>query len=100
VSVLTDGGISAAIGRLKLVNPPEPQLRRGGDGLFRLAGGATAPADAAVSVVGGALEASNVNVVEEMIAMIELAREFDLHMNLLKNAEGNARQANRLLAVS
>jgi flagellar basal-body rod protein FlgF len=37
---------------------------RGDDGLFRLKDGATAQADPAVTVAGGALEGSNVNPVD------------------------------------
>src|SRR5688500_13012624 len=35
----SEPNISVTIGRIKLVNPPEAQLTRGLDGLFRLAGG-------------------------------------------------------------
>jgi flagellar basal-body rod protein FlgF len=91
-------GTSVA-GRLKLVNPPEGDLERGNDGLFRLRGGATAPADANVKVISGALEGSNVNAVDSMISMISLARQFDMQMKLLQNADGNSRQAAQLLSV-
>ncbi len=93
-------GQSAAVtplGRIKLVNPPEADLSRGDDGLFRLQGGA-APPDAAVRLAPGALEGSNVNVVEAMVTMIGLARQFDLQMRLLGSAEANERQAAQLLA--
>ena len=56
VAVGADGTISTvprtgaknnttSVDQLKLVNPPEQDLRRGGDGLFRLADGNPAPAD-------------------------------------------------------
>jgi flagellar basal-body rod protein FlgF len=88
------------IGRLKLVNPPEQQLFRGDDGVFRLRGGAPAEVDPKVKVQGGALEGSNVNVVEAMVSMISLARQFDMQMKLLQNADGNDRQATQLLSMS
>lgn len=110
VTIAGDGTIStvptgtrpagnATVGRIKLVNPPEAQLERGNDGLFRLRGGAVAPADANVKLISGALEASNVNAVEQMVSMISLARQYDLHMKLLQNAENNARDAAQLLGL-
>jgi flagellar basal-body rod protein FlgF len=110
VAIAKDGTISTidpanpgvpptAIGRLKLVNPPQEDMARGEDGLFRRRDGAVAPEDANVTVAGGALESSNVNVVDAMVNMISLARQFDLHMNMMKNAENNATKAGQLLAL-
>ena len=45
-----------AIGRLKLVNPPEAEMVRGADGLFRLRSGQPAPADQSLQVSSGTLE--------------------------------------------
>ncbi|MDO9193148.1 MAG: flagellar basal body rod protein FlgF, partial [Undibacterium sp.] len=88
------------IGRLKMVNPPEDNLVRGDDGLFKTKDGTPADADAAVSVAGGMLEGSNVNVVESMVSMINLARQFEMQMKLLTNAESNANKASQILALS
>ncbi|MFC3109606.1 flagellar basal-body rod protein FlgF [Undibacterium arcticum] len=103
VSAIPTGGKSNAVnvlGRIKLVNPEEASLERGDDGLFRVKGGGEADADAAVSVVGGALEGSNVNVVDAMVSMINLGRQFEMQMNLLKNAESNASKASQILSMS
>lgn len=103
VSALTPGSVPAEVtvlGRLKLVNPPAKDLVRGDDGLFRQGNGKLANADPDVVVLGGALESSNVNVVEAMVRMISLGRQFDLHMNLLKNAETNAGKASQILSLS
>ena len=88
-----------AVGRIKLVNPDEKLLVRGGDGLFRLANGGSAEADPKVALAAGALEGSNVNVIEEMISMISLARQFDLQMQLLNNAQKTAAQASQILNI-
>jgi flagellar basal-body rod protein FlgF len=93
-------GAAAVLGRLKLVNPPEADLVRGDDGLFRLRDGAAAPADPLVAVVGGGLEGSNVSPVDMMVNMIALARSFDTQMSLMKNAENNAAKATQILALS
>lgn len=99
--ISTDGKpIATALGRIKLVNPPEENIVRGEDGLFRLRDGATADADAGVSMIGGALEGSNVNVVDSMVNMIGLARQFEMHMNMLKNAESNEAKAAQLLSLT
>lgn len=88
-----------SVGRIKLVNPQEKLLVRGGDGLFRLANGGSAEPDPKVALVARTLEGSNVNVVEEMITMISLARQFDLQMQLLNNAQKNAAQASQILNI-
>lgn len=95
----TAPGASTVLGRLKLVNPPTESLVRGDDGLFSVNDGNPAEADANVAVIGGALEGSNVNTVDEMVNMISLARQFELHMSLLKNAESNAAKATEFLAL-
>ncbi|SNS61019.1 flagellar basal-body rod protein FlgF [Noviherbaspirillum humi] len=99
----TSGGRSSTVtvlGRIKLVNPEEANLQRGDDGLFRTRDGNPADADARVRLAGGALENSNVNVVDAMVNMITLSRQFEAHMNLLKNAENNANKASQLLSLT
>lgn len=102
VSAIATTGAKAVnqLGRIKLVNPPEENIVRGDDGLFRLKGGEIADADAGVRVIGGSLEGSNVNVVDAMVSMISLARQFEMHMNMLKNAENNATKASQLLSLT
>ena len=111
VTIAKDGTISAVpngnqvnnvqvIGRLKLVNPEENSLTRGDDGLFRTKGGVPADADPAVNVAGGMLENSNVNVVESMVTMINLARSFEMQMKLIQNAENNETKAAQILSLS
>lgn len=103
VSSVPSGSKPSAVqilGRLKLVNPPEENLVRGDDGLFKTKDGATVDADAVVSVAGGMLEGSNVNLVESMVSMINLARQFEMQMKLLTNAESNANKASQILTLS
>jgi flagellar basal-body rod protein FlgF len=111
VTIAKDGTISTvpttnqkngviAVGRLKLTNPPEEQMVRGEDGLFRTRDGNPAEADAAVTVVGGSLEGSNVNTVEAMVSMIALARQFDTHMKLLQTANENDKSASTILNLN
>lgn len=103
ISLVPDGSEATgltSVGRLKLVNPAEAELVRGDDGLFRLKDGGTADADPNVALISGALESSNVNVVDEMVNMISLARQFDMQMKLLQHAENNDSKAAQLLSMS
>ena len=100
VSNSTLPGPSNALGRLKLVNPEESNLKRADDGLFVTKNGTPAEADANVQVVNGALESSNVNVVDAMVTMISLARQFEMQMKLVQSAENNANKASQLLNMS
>ncbi len=111
ISIGKDGTISGipsgsqpnavqVIGRLKLVNPPEDNLQRLESGLFKTKDNSETDPDPAVSVAGGMLENSNVNVVESMVTMINLARSFDLQMKLLQNAENNANKASQIFALT
>lgn len=103
ISLLPEGseptGLTT-VGRLKMVNPPAADLVRGDDGLFRLKSGEPAIADPEVSVISGALEASNVNVVDAMVDMISLARQFDMQIKLLERAESNDSKASQLLSMN
>ncbi len=90
----------AIAGRIKLVNPPEADLKRGEDGLFRAADGQPALADANVQVVAGALETSNVNPAEALVSMVSLARQFDMNMRILRAADENHRSADKVLSMN
>ena len=103
ISLVPDGSAATgltSVGKLKLVNPPTADLVRGDDGLFRLQDGQAADTDPNVKLVSGALESSNVNVVDEMVNMISLARQFDMQMKLLQHAENNDGKAAQLLSMS
>lgn len=102
ISLVPDGSKATGlttVGRLKLVKPAETDLVRGDDGLFRLKDGGAADADPYVNVVSGALESSNVNVVDAMVDMISLARQFEMQMKLLQHAESNDTKATQLLSL-
>jgi flagellar basal-body rod protein FlgF len=100
IATTKPSGPSTVLGRLKLVNPPEQDLVRGDDGLFRLKNGAAAPSDPQVTLAHSTLEGSNVSAVDSMVSMISLARSFETQMSLLKNAENNAAKATQILALS
>jgi len=101
ISVVPESGaqnIVNVVGRVKLVNPPEADLVRGEDGLFRLKDGGTAPVDERARIAAGYTEGSNVNAAEQMVAMISLARQFEMQMKVLSSADANDRAATQLLS--
>ena len=110
LSVGVDGTISAlpesgaqntvsVIGRFKLVSPPDADLVRGEDGLFRMRDRSAAPTDERVKVAAGSLEGSNVNPAEQMVSMISLARQFEMQMKMLSTADANDKAATQILAM-
>jgi flagellar basal-body rod protein FlgF len=108
VSIGVDGNLSAKlgnqppalVGRLKLVSPiAEDPLKRGSDGLFRSTSGNPLPTDPAARVATGSLESSNVNAIEAMVSMIQVARQFEANMKLIQTAESNDRSAGKLLGL-
>ncbi len=104
VSIRGDGqntSVLAQIDRLKLVNPDPKQLEKGADGLVRMAQGQAAPkADANIRVVSGFTEASNVNAAEEMTSILELSRQFELHIKMMRAAEDNSAAMDKVLQIA
>lgn len=117
VTIAADGTISALgagdkpssiaeVGRLKLVNPPEKSIARGGDNLFHPRANADGSdgmpfaADDAVRVASGAIESSNVDPTDAMVSMIDNARRFEMQMKMISSADENARSANQLLSLT
>ena len=106
----TDGTISiqplgqgpetlSIVDRIKLVNPDIARLQKGDDGLLRLPDGETGDADASVQLTSGALEKSNVNVAKTLVNMIELARQYEMQINVMKSSEENADAAASLMRL-
>jgi flagellar basal-body rod protein FlgF len=102
VSIVPITGLrtSSPVGRIKLVNPAEADLERRPDGMFRLKTGQPAPINDNVRLSTGVLEGSNVNASEQMISMISLARQFEMQVKMMTNAETNDRAATQLLSVN
>ena len=88
------------VGRIKLVNPPEDQLVRGNDGLFRLKSGQPADTDENVRLATETLEGSNVNPVDAMVNLITLARQFEMQIKMLQTADANASKAGQILSMN
>jgi flagellar basal-body rod protein FlgF len=82
-----DAKALAAVDRIKLVKLDPAGLVKGEDGLFRLEGGQSAPADANLRLASGTLEASNVGIVDALVEMIALARQFELQIKMMETAQ-------------
>jgi len=89
----------ATVNRIKLVNPALEDLQKTEGGQLRLKDGTTAPAQASVSVTSGALESSNVNMVEALVDMIVLARQFEMNIKAMQTAKQNDESAAQMLRV-
>lgn len=96
-----EGGTTLAVlDQIKLVNPPLDQLEKLNDGLLHLKEGAEADASAEVGLVSGALEGSNVNAVQSMVNMIELARQFELQVKMMETVEQNSSASAQIMRIA
>ena len=90
----------AEIERIKLVNPDPASLTKGEDGLIRLFEGGESPPDGNIELVSGSLEGSNVSVVDAMVKMIELQRQYELQIKMMTTAKDNDQAADQMLRIS
>jgi flagellar basal-body rod protein FlgF len=102
ISIVAQGqtpDTTSTVGRIKLVNPPEADIERSSDGLFRMKNGGAAESDPLVNIGSGVLESSNVNTAEAMVNMIELARQFEMQVKAIRAAEENGAASAQLLRL-
>lgn len=88
------------IDRIKLVNPEQGTLEKRNDGLIYSKTAGEIPASADVSLIQGALEGSNVNTIEAMVEMIELARNFELQTKVMKKTDENSAISAKLMRMA
>ena len=91
----------AVIGRIKVVAADDARLERGLDGLFRN----TDPQQPFVQTQGkalesGQLEGSNVDAAGALVQMIQLQRQYEMQVKVIKQGDENARSANSLLRLN
>ncbi len=89
----------AIVDRIKLVDPDAKQLAKGSDGLLYLPEGDTAAASANVRLTAGALEHSNVNIARTLVNMIELARRYEMQINVISTAKEDADAAAEMMRI-
>ncbi len=87
----------AILDRIKLVKPDLNNVFKDSDGLLRMKDGTDAPLDATVTVASGTLESSNVNAVSALVNMIELQRQYEMQVKMMKAADDNGAASARML---
>jgi len=74
-------------------------VAKGDDGLMRQIDGKPGEPSAAVQVISGALEGSNVNAVEAMVDMISLSRTYEMQVKLMATAKELSDAGTRLMRL-
>lgn len=92
-----DSRTVAILDRLKLVTLDVNNAVKNADGSLQLRGGGAAPVDETIQIVGGALEGSNVNAVDQMVEMISAGRDFDAQMKILSIVDDDAQKLAQVL---
>ncbi len=87
------------VGRLRIARADPGALDRGPDGLYQAVNALPLADASTVRVRQGVTESSNVSVSDAMVQMITQSRLFDLSMQLVRNADQNARSANQLITM-
>jgi flagellar basal-body rod protein FlgF len=91
----------AIVGRLRIVEAKPQQLSRGLDGLMRNATPQTPLPRAQGSVLTtGVVEGSNVDTAAALVQMIQLQRQFEMQVKVIKTSDDNAQSSNTLLRLS
>ncbi len=91
LDISTDGSVSAVmadnqrikLARIDLVSAPTDELRKVGDSLYETQA-ELSPAGRELQIRQGFVEASGVNPVQEMTAMIETSRAFEANINMIR----------------
>lgn len=104
ITVEVPGGGSQVLGQIELARFVNPAgLQSLGQNLMRETAASGAPvvlapgAEGAGQIMQGALEASNVNVVEEMVNMIETQRAYEINSKAISSVDGMLRFLNNNL---
>ncbi|MCB5162851.1 flagellar basal-body rod protein FlgF [Marinomonas algarum] len=108
ITIMSDGSISivpqggagnevAVLDQIKLVNPDQQNLRKEEDGLIHSRDGQIFQPDLNVTLATGFIESSNVNAVEEMTHIMNLARRFEMNVKMMDSIRNNADSSARIL---
>lgn len=89
----------AVLDRIKLVKPELQDVFKDVDGLMRMQDGSDAPLDATVQVSSGTLEGSNVSAVGALVKMIELQRQYEMQVKMMKTTQENSAESARLMRM-
>jgi flagellar basal-body rod protein FlgF len=87
------------VAKIKLIKPDIKNVEKRTDGLAYIKDGSVQNDDASVEIAQGMIEGSNVNAIGAMVDMIELARNFEMQSNVMKNAKENSAASAKLLQM-
>lgn len=100
ISIIPQGNDARGVtmvDRIKMVSLDTANISKNADGLFQLKNGGVAPADNKLKLISGALEGSNVQAIDQMVAMITAGRDFETHMDLLSTVSENSQRLAQIL---
>ena len=90
----------AMVGRMRIVEATPGQLTRGLDGLMRSTDPKVPPPPATGdSLTVGVLEGSNVNAATALVQMIQLQRQFEMQVKVIRTGDDMAQASNSLLRL-
>lgn len=76
-----------SVDRLKLTSAAGSKIAKGLDGLFRVTGGGSLPADPDAKVTSKSLEGSNVDATASLVDMVEASRAWETQIKMLTTAQ-------------
>ncbi len=90
----------AEVAQLRVVQAPATRLERGLDGLMRnITPAQPFAAATGTALTTGVLEGSNVDATGALVQMINLQRQYEMQVKVLKHGDENAQSANTLLRL-
>ncbi len=103
ISILPVGQKATALSvvdRIRIVKPDAEKLSKNERGLLVLPQGEPDPVpDITTRVSSGQLESSNVNAIGALINMIDLSRQFEMNVKMMKTAEQNDSSVAQLMRI-
>ena len=92
-------GEFSSIGFLASTSAQPEDLSKGLDGRIRKLDGSVPPPDQSGQYAQGVLEGSNVNAIEEMVFNMDMQRQFEINVKLIKKAEELDKAGTRLMSL-
>lgn len=89
----------AVVDRLRLVTLDTADAVKGSDGLIRHGDGRPGIPTAEAKLISGSLEMSNVNAVDALVNMIDLSRQFEMQVKMMKTAQDLADANSRMMRL-
>jgi flagellar basal-body rod protein FlgF len=92
-------GDFTSMGFLASTSAQPEELSKGLDGRIRKLDGSVPPPDQSGQYAQGVLEGSNVNAIEEMVFNMDMQRQFEINVKLIKKAEELDQAGTKLMSL-